>query len=1135
MTPKNTQTFMETSNHQPASTGKGLFAVILGCFFVSGMTGLVYEILWTRLTIKIIGTAPFAVSIILTVFMGGLGLGGYLSGKTIHRIKHPNHLIIAYGICELIIAAYGLLLPTLLNLFRPLYAFLYNHLFGNFLFFNFLTFSGCFLLMLIPVICMGATLPILSRFSVASLSHMGSRVGRLYGINTLGAAGGTFLCGFVLIDRLGVDHTMWLAVIGNTLIGLVSILMGIYALPQRMVPESKLSTNSIAENDRAEGELFPRQALLIAAVSGFATMAYEVIWTKLLSVIVGPTTYSFTIVLTTFITGLALGSMYFGRLADRLKAHTLPMALLLTQTAAALAALVVSQGLGSSQIFFAKLIYYFQGRFALLLLLKTCLLFVFMVIPTFFLGAAFPLVSRIYTRSVPETGRTVGMAYAVNSLGGVLGAFSAGFMLIPFLGKEQSLSLVVALQLLSALIAGGNLLWRLKPAKFLWAAMLTPVLVGIILVTSYPSWNRDMLAGGKYHRYRKFEEQSIGWLESLFSGMDRFQKFETEKLVFYGDGIGGFTTVWQAGPDVIGRTDYTMINSGKADATTNRVDMCTQTVSAHFPMIFHAGAKSVLVVGLGSGITAGEVLHYPIDSLDIVEISDQVVDASRFFIPWNNQVLADPKTRMIIQDGRAHLELSQRTYDVIISEPSNPWMGGMAALFTAEYMQLAKDRLNDSGIYVQWFHSYQMNWQYFALVGRTFASVFPHSLLVSTSPGTLGPDFLFIGFKNPLKIDHAKAARNVDFAKQSQNTTIRNHRLLFNLIVHEDLKTLFGSGPINTDDRPYLEFAAPKLMHISVDDSQVANILASKPGLSASSQQVLQNYWSDTGNQVDYAAFMLSFREYDPNRINFQSLTAGQREDLAQALEKYGSQNIIRDFTFVGDELLRQRLVAACLAKAMKNTVDSENQADHYYYIGFLNYQSNHPLEAVEYFFKALAIKPGDMDMNKTLKQALAGLPREEALEILRQRMSRNPGNVSYYYQLGAVNEQAGNMAEAIADYEKARSLRPDFIPALSSLAHIRMNQKEYSQAVALFQRIIEIRPDFNSAHYNIACIYAIQHRQAEALAWLAEALRQGFNNWPHLLADTDLAGIRNTREFKALLANYSTADQKQDPPVIPQ
>ena len=207
------------------SSAKKISLLILICFFLSGLTGLVYEILWMRMIVKIIGGAPFAVSIVLTVFMGGLGLGSYLASRTIDRVGEPLKLVRIYGLLELAIGAYGFVLPLLLTIFKPIYAVVYNQLFGHFMLYNLLTFVGCSVLLCIPVICMGATLPVLCRFYVTKLSHLGTHAGRLYGLNTIGAALGALVCGFWLINLLGVRGTLIFAVVCNGVIGLSCLLV----------------------------------------------------------------------------------------------------------------------------------------------------------------------------------------------------------------------------------------------------------------------------------------------------------------------------------------------------------------------------------------------------------------------------------------------------------------------------------------------------------------------------------------------------------------------------------------------------------------------------------------------------------------------------------------------------------------------------------------------------------------------------------------------------------------------------------------------------------------------------------------------------------------------------------------------
>ncbi|MHC4457180.1 MAG: fused MFS/spermidine synthase [Planctomycetota bacterium] len=969
-------------------SASGIMTLILVCFFFSGLTGLIYEILWTRMIVKVIGGAPFAVSIILTVFMAGLGLGSYIASRTIDRIKEPLRLVRIYGILELAIGGYGLVLPWLLAAFLPLYAMLYNRLFAHFMVYNFLTFVGCCLLLLVPVICMGATLPVLCRFYVTRLSYLGTHAGRLYGLNTIGAAAGALVCGFWLINLLGVPGTLALAVALNGIIGLVCIVVS-YRIKTDVVRVGKAATTSeknaagLLEQPAYKGAAVG--ALVIFAVSGFCAMAYEVIWTKLLGLIIGPTTYSFTIVLVTFIACLALGSMIFGWLADRMKR---PMRLLVyTQIMAALFALLFSQVLGNSQFFFAKLIYHFQDNFALLNMLKAGILFCFMLLPTICLGATFPLVGKICTRSLEQVGRSLGFAYAINTIGAVLGSFCAGFVLVPLIGKENGLRLVVVIQLFTALVIAAHILWFSKQGWLRWVPAGVLAVVGLFLCLHFPSWNRTSLCMGRYHRLKGIggDIERSRWLDALWRGSDILAKQKIGEVVYYGDGIGGFCVVLQS-VDIFGRTDYMLLISGKADASSYG-DMPTQTLTAHFPMIFHPNPKTVMVLGHASGITAGETLCYPIKRLDVLEISPEVVVASKFFEPWNNYVLSNPKTELIVQDGRAHLQLTNRKYDVIISEPSNPWMAGLAALFTHEFFELARDQLNDEGIFAQFIHSYQMDWPTFALVGRTFADVFGNSILVSTAPG----DYLMIGFKGGKGLVLDNARRNLRFAQQSKNMTLLDARLLYRLVITEDLHGLCGQGPINTDNWPRLEFAAPKAMF--VDDPVIAAKITAGRRLRPEIEKIVSEISADVDAQIDFAELAFSMHYVSVGLVNFYQATPAQRERFSRLVETYCAKHEI-DYSVIKDVQLKRRCRFIQI-EAIKNKLNVLTDRSLAYYTLADLYRENGILtEAERYYSEALRLRPNHAELHN---------------------------------DLGVVFHMQGKLAEAIVHYNEALRLKADY------------------------------------------------------------------------------------------------------------
>ncbi|MFO7560932.1 MAG: fused MFS/spermidine synthase [Desulfobacterales bacterium] len=1113
---------LKTADDRPSSL---FFLLILSCFFVSGLTGLTYQILWTRMIVKIIGSAPFAISIVLTVFMGGLGLGSYLAGRTIDRVKNPLTLVRIYGILEIIIALYGLVLPLLLIAFRPLYAYLYNHLFAYFFGYSLLTFFGCTILLLIPVTCMGATLPVLSRFFVTSISKVGTHVGRLYGLNTIGAAAGSLLCGFWMLSALGILGTLGLAITLNTIIGLICIAVSRGGATSRFQStDSEVVSTPDSVNGSLEPPLIPiekqkRYSLIIFAVSGFCAMAYEVIWVKLLGLLVGPTTYSFTIVLVTFIACLAFGSIFFGWLADRVR-NTLFL-LIATQLIAALSALFFSQIMGNSQIFFAKLIFHYKDNFVLLQFLKASSLFVFMFIPTFCLGATFPLVGKICTRSLEKTGHSIGFAYAINTVGAVLGSFCAGFLLIPFLGKEHSIGLVVSIQLLTPLFICLHIVVKTKSSVLKWSPLIAGVLAGLILIKDYPHWDRKMLSKGKYHRFDEIQKRKTGWLEALLNGTEIFSPAEAYELVYFGDGIGGFTTVLKSNPDAIGEVTYSLLNSGKADASSSRKDMFTQTLLAHFAMLYHEKPENVLVLGLASGITAGEVLFYPsVKRLDGIEINRQVVAASDFFIPWNNNVLADPRTELIIQDGRAHLELTKRKYDVIISEPSNPWMAGLATLFTHEFMNLAKNRLMEDGIYVQWLHSYQMDWPTFSLVGRTFSKVFPNSMLVTTDPrGELGPDFLLVGFKGKKQLDPRIAKSNLPHARKSNNMTLNDHNLFYNFIVSEDLTMLFDDGPINTDNNPILEFSAPKLIHYDPAVSLINKRLSANSWLSPETTAIIRKNRESIDSQLDFAAYTLSFNTHPKNMVDLARATPEQKERYNRMMIEYCSSNVVGDFSFIPDKSLRRKCIEANLEAIRKNLDKVPDKAPLYYYMGWLCHHNGLVDEAVDPLLEVLQTKPDDPETNHLLKKVLSeSTARDENMMKIRKKRDANENNPGFHYHLGNLYLLKKMDSSAVDSFEKALGIRPDFIHALNSMALYYTEKNDYDRAISYFKQMVEVKPDIAAVYYNIACLYSKQNRIEKSIDWLNKAIKAGYDNWQLIQTDRDLKNIRSTTGYQRIL-----------------
>lgn len=1027
------------------------------CFFLSGAAGLVYELLWIRLVDKVMGSAPFAVATVLSVFMAGLALGSYLAGRSIKKSVSRASLLGLYGKIELGIGFSALAVPFAIQAIKPLYGLIYDQLFSHFWSYQVAAFAGCTLILMVPAGLMGATLPVLCRFYVLHPDHIGSRTGRLYGLNTAGAAAGILLCGFLLIKSLGVWMTLVVFAGINSLIGLGCLILSRFPADKpgqsghppghfdcASIPSTPVPSKFVFQNGPAQW------GLILFIVSGFCAMGYEVLWTRLLGLIVGPTTYCFTLVVSAFIIGLALGSMLFGWAADKTAGPITWLAA--TQIGAAVSALAASQLLGNSQFMFAKLIHTFQGQFSLLMLAQSIALFFILLPSTLFLGAAFPLVNKLYTRSVDRLGRSLGTAYALNTMGALAGSFVAGFVLIPWMGKENGLRLLILIQFSFALLC---LMFATPGRPLLSLRHLAAGLVlcaGVMVLGHYPSWRSDLLSRGWYRNFDTIEAQlnRTGWIEGLLKGPERIAGHRKGlDVVFQGEGIVGFTTV-EKETTSLGTVEYALFNSGKADASSHG-DRSTQCLSAHIPMLFHPHARNVMVLGLASGMTAGEILLYPVEKLDIVEINEQVVTAcKKFFFPWNNRCLEDPRTHLIVQDGRNHLALTRASYDVIISEPSNPWMAGLANLYSLEFFQLVRQRLNSNGIFAQWIQSYEMDWDTFSLLGRTFAAAFSKNALVKVGP----VDYLLLGFKNDANgFDWSAARKNAGFARQSSNVTFSNVNFLVHLILTQDLTRLFGAGRLHTDNRPFLEFSAPMKLYgntVNIDKAALEHRFLSPE------TQALQTAGQDIETLMDLMTFSASANVPMFNLLPYTRLDPGQQARYKKVVMDYCGRVMVPSY-----DIFNHADLKACCADIQIHAIQKKISKD--------------PSRSMDHYNLALALSAAG-------QKALA-------IESLRRAVRTDTANSSAVTALGLLLAQKGELDEASRLLATAAVLMPDKADPHKFLGMVERRKGSLTTAVTHLSCALALAPDDPVALCELGIAFLEQGRNDQSVFFLTKAL----------------------------------------------
>ncbi|MHC4635757.1 MAG: tetratricopeptide repeat protein, partial [Planctomycetota bacterium] len=345
----------------------------------------------------------------------------------------------------------------------------------------------------------------------------------------------------------------------------------------------------------------------------------------------------------------------------------------------------------------------------------------------------------------------------------------------------------------------------------------------------------------------------------------------------------------------------------------------------------------------------------------------------------------------MIQDARAHLQLTKEKYDVIISEPSNPWMAGLATLFTRDFFAFAEEKLNEDGIFVQWVHSYQMDWFTFALVGRTFAQIFPNSLLVLTEPSNIGNDYLLVGVKGKDRLVLENAERKLSCIQQSKNVALSDPKLLYRLIVSEDLQRLFGPGPINTDSRPRLEFAAPKLMYHS--GPMIMRNIQSKKWLTPETRNTIQQVTTGVDAQIDFAAYALSIYLPFRDMVDLSKATPSQKERFFKLMETYCADNSV-DFAIFKNDELKQRCRSVQIEAIESRIALMPDKAASYFYLADLYFEKGMLDEAVANCSKALRIEPDFAEAHYNLGLALTDQDRlDEAITHFTEAIQIDPYN----------------------------------------------------------------------------------------------------------------------------------------------
>jgi spermidine synthase len=735
--------------------------VLLVLPMLSGASGLALEVLWLREASLVFGSTAQAAGATLGVFFLGLAVGSAWWAPRAARSERPLRL---YGMLELGTAAGALVTLGALEWLR--YAPLPSgaavgegaRLMARL--------AVATVLLLPPTVCMGGTLPALFEATTGARADASRSLRLAYALNTLGAAAGAVIAGFVLPQAVGYRQTYLLAVAVATVVGMIAVVLGRRPYLRR---RHAAGTSATMDPTDAAPARLPVLAVGLALLSGFGVLAMEVLWTRLLMLVTNNSTYVFAMILATVLISLSLGAWIVAWSgvravgASRWLAWTLALAgaasaltsVALVYATRDLSTLAVGQGWGA---------YLWSIGTASALL---------MLVPGVLLGMVLPLVLSYYTRATRAAVRWTGPLLATNALGAVAGALAAGFLLLPLLHYWVSLATVALAYGVAAVLVRLAEPRRDGAGSFAALAVLSALAIGALL----PRGPTVRLGAG-------------------------------ERLLGFAEGSGGSVAVTEGGGNRVMR-----LNNGYVLGDTRSAEV--ERLQARLPLLLHPQPRSVFLLGMGTGLTAGAALEMGVTRVTVSELLPEVVRAARdFFAPWSGALYSDPRVRLVVEDGR-HLLAAERTrYDVIIADLFVPWQAGAGALYTREHFRTVRSRLAHNGLFVQWLPLYQLSREEFLIIVQTLRAAFPQVSLWRGNFSASEPIVALIAQPSVGPLDFGAIRQNAHRFRESGTAYAGGGDVMAGLFYLGNTLGLDTSAvrvPVNTDDRPVIEHLAPRL------------------------------------------------------------------------------------------------------------------------------------------------------------------------------------------------------------------------------------------------------------------------------------------------------------------------------------
>ncbi|MDG2407710.1 MAG: fused MFS/spermidine synthase, partial [Pirellulales bacterium] len=766
---------------------RGSLLLILCCFFLSGFAALLYEVVWLRQFAIIFGTSEFALAVVLSAYLAGLSLGASVAGRFVHRVKRP---VLTYAILELVIAGTAVAVPFALQFARVVLVDIFGgqteptDAGGVFQILFIIT--STFIIIMIPTGAMGATLPLLTRHAVRNESEVGDRVGLLYTINTLGAVVGILCAAFLLLPAWGMYATMLAGVVVNFVVFLLAV------LAVRILPEAAQKNLDGEEEAQFGGtfateETMPAGSMPEVAVrpflgqlvlpliffSGAVSFAWEIIWTRLLSHVLGGSIFAFATMLSSFLLGILIGSAIASRWAKTRRQAADGLAI--CQLGIAVSSLAVFHQIGLLAEWGRSL-----GISENASLWTNASLCIAVLLPsTLFIGATFPFAVRLHTETYRLAASATARIYSWNTAGAITGSLLTGLVLLPLYGFSTTAAIAVSVSLLLAVTL---VLLRLKTS----VGLLSFVFSGVLLAIFFPPQRPDGILRMSPFVHRDHEG------DPLYVAVGR------SATVHLSEGNGLFFLRTNGLPEAT-------IPARGAIAR-----MATEEMLSLLPVLARPQSKSMLIIGLG-GALAVNAVPPSIDEVDVFELEPKVVEANRQIAKLRDRnFLSDPRVDIICNDARGGLALTTKQYDCIVSQPSHPWTAGASHLYTREFMKEVRSHLTDDGVFVQWIDINFVSQPLLKSLGATLLDVFPYVRLYRPADNAL----VFLASNAPIALESSLAQGDHSMSDFYNRRGLHDVHDLAAMLTFttEQLASYCENAPLNTDDSNLLATHSLRLM-----------------------------------------------------------------------------------------------------------------------------------------------------------------------------------------------------------------------------------------------------------------------------------------------------------------------------------